>query len=87
VPAKATGNGSGEFSVNAMYVTGIVTSLAVHEHTAALRGTGDGHGPRSRPGTTVPASVVAGGSGTRVTVQVSGLTFHEILLEGNIDIS
>jgi hypothetical protein len=87
VPATATGSGSGEFTVNAMYVTGTVTSLAVHEHTAVLRGTATVTGLGAGQARLFTAWVVAGGSGTRVTLQVSGLTFYEILLEGTIDIS
>jgi hypothetical protein len=87
VPANATGNGSGEFSVNAMYVTGTVTSLDVHGHTAVLRGTATVTGLGAGQARPFTASVVAGGSGTRVTLQVSGLTFREIVLEGNIDVT
>jgi hypothetical protein len=87
VPANATGDGSGEFSVNAMYVTGTVTSLEVHGHTAVLRGTATVTGLGAGTARPFTASVVGGDSGTRITLQVSGLSFREILLEGHINIT
>jgi len=85
-PPAATGHGSGQFSVNVMYVTGRVTSLEVNKDAAVLHGiatvTGLGAG-HDRPFT---ASVREGGAGATVTLEVSGLTFNEILLEGHITI-
>ena len=85
-PPVATGRSSGQFSVNVMYVTGKVTSLEVSKDAAVLHGiatvTGLGAG-HDRPFT---ASVREGGAGATVTLEVSGLTFHEILLEGHITI-
>src|SRR5256712_463691 len=53
-PAAGTGDGSGRFEVNAMYVTGTVSSMTVSGHTAVLHGiakvTGIGAGQRKRPG-------------------------------------
>src|SRR5437868_9473049 len=40
-PEPGTGPGSGQFTVNAMYVTGKVTGASVHEDTATLTGTAD----------------------------------------------
>jgi hypothetical protein len=34
-----TGNGSGQFTINAMYVTGRVTSVQIDGETATLKGT------------------------------------------------
>ena len=86
-PAASSGDGSGRFEVNAMYVTGTVNSVAVNGSTAVLHGiatvTGLGHG-QNVPFT---ATVHAGGPGTTVTLDISGLTFHEILLEGQIRVS
>jgi hypothetical protein len=88
-PATATAGESGTFEVNAMYVTGHVTSVQVTGRTAVLHGTaivtGLGATP---PGETTPftASVTAGGLGATVVLTVSGLTFHEILLEGQITV-
>lgn len=87
--APTSGSGapeSGQFEVNAMYVTGRITSVTVRDGTAVLRGTavvtGLGFGP-SQPFT---FTVNAGGPGTTATLVVSGLTFHEILLEGQVTI-
>jgi hypothetical protein len=86
-PAKSAGDGSGRFEVNVMYVTGKVTSVTVNGNTAVLHGmatvTGLGEG-HDMPFT---ATVRAGGPGTTVTLEISGKTFHEILLEGQIRIS
>jgi hypothetical protein len=85
-PPATTGRGSGQFSVNVMYVTGKVTSLEVDKQTATLHGiatvTGLGAG-HDRPFT---ASIREGGPGATITLDVSGLTFDEILLEGHITI-
>jgi len=86
-PAKSAGDGSGRFEVNAMYVTGKVATVTTNGKTAVLHGkatvTGIGAG-QDMPFT---ATVRAGGPGTTVTLEISGLTFHEILLEGQIRIS
>jgi hypothetical protein len=85
-PAAGTGDGSGRFEVNAMYVTGTVTSVAVTGHTAVLRGTATVTGLGAGLNTPFKATVQAGGPGTTVILEISGLTFHEILLEGQISI-
>jgi hypothetical protein len=86
-PPQPTGPGSGEFSVNAMYVTGQVTSVEVSKQSAVLRGratvTGIGAG-HDQPFT---ATVTAGGPGATVVLEVSGLTFHETLVDGNINLT
>lgn len=86
-PAKSDGDGSGRFEVNAMYVTGTVNSLAVNGTTAVLHGTATVTGIGSGHNVPFIATVRAGGPGTTVTLEISGLTFHEILLEGQIRIS
>src|SRR5438128_7934536 len=85
-PSAATGAGSGEFDTNAMYVTGKVTGLQISSGVATLRGSATVTGLGA--GQTVPfiASVHAGGPGARVKLDVSGLTFNEILVEGHINI-
>jgi hypothetical protein len=77
---------SGDFEVNAMYVTGKVTSLQVNAGTAVLKGTATITGIGA--GTNVPFTfaVRAGGPGTTATLDVPGFTFHEILLEGQVKI-
>lgn len=77
---------SGEFEVNAMYVTGSITSVTVHDGTAVLRGTAVVTGLGAGPAQPFTFTVGAGGPGTTATLQVSGLTFHEILLEGRVTI-
>jgi hypothetical protein len=77
---------SGDFEVNAMYVTGKVNSVTVRDGTAVLHGTATVTGIGA--GANLPFTFVAqaGGPGTTATLTVSGLTFHEILLEGQITI-
>ena len=77
---------SGDFEVNAMYVTGQVTSVYVTDGTAVLHGTATVTGLGA--GTNMPFTftVKAGGPGTTATLAVSALTFHEILLEGQVTI-
>lgn len=86
-PPQATGPGSGEFNVNAMYVTGQVTSVEVTKQRAILKGsatvTGIGAG-HNQPFT---ATVTAGGPGATVVLEISGLTFRETLVEGNINVN
>lgn len=85
-PAASTGDRSGRFDVNAMYVTGTVNSVSVTGHTAVLRGTANVTGLGAGHNVPFKATVQAGGPGTTVILEVSGLTFHEILLEGQISI-
>ena len=77
---------SGDFEVNAMYVTGKVTSVTIRDGTAVLHGTATVTGLGA--GTNLPFTFEAhaGGPGTTATLTVSGLTFHEILLEGQVTI-
>jgi hypothetical protein len=88
VPATSSGKaGSGDFDVNAMYVTGPVTSISVDGNTAKLTGTANVTGLGAGQNVPFTAWVTAGGPGTTVKLVVAGLTFHELLLEGNIDVS
>jgi hypothetical protein len=82
----AAGPESGQFEVNVMYVTGKVSSVQVNDQTATLRGTANVTGIGA--GTNVPftAIVRAGGPGTTIVLEISGLTFHEIMTEGQITI-
>jgi len=76
--------GSGNFDTHVMYVTGEITAVEIHAPKATLTGivTVTGLGA----GSNVPFTAVAerGGPGTRFVLTVSGLTFDEILLEGEI---
>ena len=85
-PAAPTGDGSARFEVNAMYVTGAVSSVSVTGHTAVLRGTATVTGLGAGHNVPFTATVASGGPGTTITLEISGLTFHEILLEGQISI-
>jgi len=86
-PAAPTGNGSGQFTVNAMYVTGQVTSVVAVGETATLQGTATITGLGA--GTNVPFTFVVrkGGPGSTAVLTASGLTFHEILLEGSFEVA
>jgi len=77
---------SGAFTTNAMYVTGKVTSLAVQGSTATLRGTATVTGLGAGTGQAFTARVTDGGPGATVELEVSGLTFNEILVEGHISV-
>jgi hypothetical protein len=84
-PSKAAGSaGSGNFDTNVMYVTGEVDSASVVGATVVLKGsatvTGVGAGS-NRPFT---LTAWRGGPGTRLVLEVSGLTFDETLLGGQI---
>jgi hypothetical protein len=86
-PAVPTGSGSGQFTVNAMYVTGQITSVEVEGETATLKGTATITGLGA--GSNVPFTFVVrnGGPGSTSVLTASGLTFHEILLEGSFEIA
>lgn len=79
---RAGSPGSGSFDTNVMYVTGPITSVTRSGRAITLRGTstvtGEGAGS-NRPFT---ATYTAGGPGATFVLEVSGLTFREILLEG-----
>jgi len=77
---------SGEFEINAMYVTGKVTSVQVSDGTAVLKGTATVTGLGAGASQAFTFTVKAGGPGTSATLVISGMTFHEILLEGQITI-
>jgi hypothetical protein len=83
-PSIATGAGSGEFTANVMYVTGKVTSLEIGNGVATLSGTATVTGLGAGQGLPFTASVHAGGPGTTIKLEISGLTFPEILIEGHI---
>jgi hypothetical protein len=89
VPAVPTGIGSGQFTVNAMYVTGHITSAQVGGDTATLKGTATITGLGA--GSNVPFTVVVrrGGPGATAVLTTEGsvhLTFNEILLEGSFQV-
>ena len=84
-PSKPAGSaGSGEFDTNAMYVTGEVRAARLAGRTVVLTGAATVTGLGA--GSNVPFTVTAtrGGPGARIVLEVSGLTFDETLLEGEI---
>src|SRR5919108_4799953 len=84
VPSQVSGAGSGEFDANVMYVTGKATSLEIGKGVATLRGTSPVTGLGAGQDVPFTALVHAGGPGTTVHLDVSGLTFPEILVDGHI---
>ena len=87
VPAVPTGNGSGQFTGNAMYVTGEITSVEIEGDTAKLKGTATVTGLGAGHNQSFTFVVRKGGPGSTSVLAVSGLTFHEILLEGFFEIA
>lgn len=86
VPPAGTGDGSATFTVNAMYVTGRITGAVVNGDAATLTGTATITGLGA--GTNVPFEIVVhrGGPGTTAVLTTAGLVFHEILVEGSIEV-
>jgi hypothetical protein len=85
VPSVAAGKpGSGNFDTNAMYVTGSLTSAQVRGQSAVLRGTATVTGLGAGTNAPFTATVTRGGPGATLVLEVSGLTFSEIVLEGEI---
>jgi hypothetical protein len=85
-PPQPTGAGSGAFTTNAMYVTGTVSSLVVDGDTAVLRGMSTVTGLGAGQHRAFTVTITGGGPGATVVLTVSGLTFHEILLDGHFSI-
>jgi hypothetical protein len=85
-PSQGIGAGSGIFDGNVMYVTGKVTSLEIGKGVATLRGTATVTGIGAGQGVPFTALVHAGGPGTTVKLDVSGLTFPETLVDGHISV-
>jgi hypothetical protein len=87
-PEAATGKGSGQFTVNAMSVTGQITGATVSGATATLTGTSTITGLGA--GTDVPFTLVVrrGGPGATavLTVNTLAFSFHEVLVQGSIDV-
>jgi hypothetical protein len=82
-PSEAAGDPlSGDFDTNIMYVTGAITSADVTKRAAILRGTAMVTGVGAGADRAFTATVTRGGPGATLVLEVSGLTFREILLEG-----
>lgn len=82
--APAGAPGSGNFDTNVMYVTGAITAVEIKGSVAVLTGSATVTGLGA--GTNVPFTATAerGGPGTTFVLTISGLTFHETILEGQI---
>jgi hypothetical protein len=74
--------GSGDFDTNVMYVTGEITSAEVQRHTAVLQGSATVTGVGAGTDQPFTVTVTPGGEGATLVLEISGLTFSEILLEG-----
>jgi hypothetical protein len=84
--AKAGDSGSGNFDTNVMYVTGAITSAETHGRTAVLKGSATVTGVGAGSNQPFTATVKRGGPGATLVLEVSGLTFREILLEGQFEV-
>jgi hypothetical protein len=82
-PSEDAGSpGSGNFDTNIMYVTGPITSVEIEERAVVLQGTATVTGAGAGSDRAFTATVTRGGPGATLVLEVSGLTFKEILLEG-----
>jgi hypothetical protein len=82
-PSTSAGSAeSGNFNTNVMYVTGEITSGRTSGQTAVLRGTATVTGVGAGSNETFTVTLRRGGPGATLVLEVSGLTFEEILLEG-----
>ena len=90
VPAAATGPGSAEFTVNAMYVTGHVTGAVVAGDAATLTGLAQITGLGAGSGVPFEFVVHQGGPGATAVLTTKGspvLVFNEILTQGAFEVS
>ena len=84
-PAAAAGKPeSGNFVTNVMYVTGAISSLQIAGDTAVMKGSASVTGLGVGANKPFTATVSRGGPGATVVLTVSGLTFKEIVLDGQI---
>jgi len=81
-PGSIGASQSALFDVNVMNVVGQISGAVMSGDTATLTGAATVTGLGA--GTNVPFTVAVqrGGPGATVILKVSGLTFHEILLDG-----
>jgi hypothetical protein len=80
--ADAGRPGSGNFDTNVMYVTGPITASEINGDTAVLKGSSTVTGLGAGSDLPFTATVTRGGPGATLVLEVSGLTFREILLKG-----
>jgi len=79
--------GSGNFNTNVMYVAGPITSVSVEGTTAVFKGTANVTGLGAGSNVPFVATARSGGPGTTLVLKVSGLTFNEIVLQGQITVN
>lgn len=82
---KAGDPGSGNFDTNVMYVTGTIESVEVNGHIATLKGKATVTGLGAGSNLPFTATAERGGPGTQFVLTVSGLTFDEIVINGQIE--
>jgi hypothetical protein len=82
--ANAGDAGSGNFDTNVMYVTGTIESVEIHGKIAELTGKATVTGLGAGSNLPFTATAERGGPGTQFVLRVSGLTFDEIVLDGQI---
>jgi hypothetical protein len=82
--AKAGDPGSGNFDTNIMYVTGTIESVEVHDDIAKLKGKAMVTGLGAGSDLPFTATAERGGPGAQFVLTVSGLTFDEIVINGQI---
>jgi hypothetical protein len=84
-PSVAAGKaGSGNFDTNVMYVTGPITAVQFNGSVATLMGTATVTGLGAGMNVPFTATAERGGPGTPFVLNISGLTFDETVLEGEI---
>jgi hypothetical protein len=79
---EAGSRGSGKFDTNIMYVTGAITSADIGDDAVILKGSATVTGVGAGSDQAFTATVTRGGPGATLVLEVSGLTFREILLDG-----
>jgi hypothetical protein len=67
-----------------MYVTGAITAVEINGSTAVLTGSATVTGLGAGANLPFTATAERGGPGTTFVLTISGLTFHETILEGQI---
>ena len=82
--AKAGDPGSGNFDTNVMYVIGTIESVEIHGKIAELKGKATVTGLGAGSNLPFTAKAERGGPGAQFVLTVSGLTFDEILIDGQI---
>lgn len=84
-PSATAGTpGSGNFDTNIMYVTGAITSAKFQARSAVLKGTAVVTGAGAGPARDFTLTLVKGGPGATLVLEISGMTFNETVLEGEI---